>query len=186
MDLLPVPLEVFQPGGMEVAFFYFIIYSLCGWLLENGYSKLTSGVFWKDGFLKGPLKPMYGFAPLLLVISITPEASWFTVILLCFTVPTVIEYVTGWLLNKLFQQQWWDYTNIPLQLHGLICLPFSLCWLVLSIACVYILHPAVVTLYHHVNEMWHWLAPVFAVYLFIDVIWTSSWRFKQKQLSIQP
>ena len=39
-------------------FFTFIIYSFAGWVIEELYSKHSTGRFKKEGFLKGPLKPM--------------------------------------------------------------------------------------------------------------------------------
>ncbi|MEW9934864.1 putative ABC transporter permease, partial [Clostridium butyricum] len=39
-------------------FFTFIIYSFAGWIIEELYSKYSTGRFKKDGFLKEPLKPM--------------------------------------------------------------------------------------------------------------------------------
>ncbi|WP_207789336.1 putative ABC transporter permease [Neobacillus terrae] len=45
----------------------------------------------------------------------------------CFFSPGFFEYISGALLQKFFQHQWWDYSVMPIQIHGHICLPFSLC-----------------------------------------------------------
>lgn len=43
--------------------FYFTVYSFLGWVLEGSYNLYSTGTFRKEGFLKGPFKPMYGCAP---------------------------------------------------------------------------------------------------------------------------
>lgn len=45
---------------------------------------------------------------------------------------TGVEYVCGRLFNRRYQI--WDYRNVPLNLQGQICLPFTLAWCGLSAA----------------------------------------------------
>ena len=89
-----------------------------GWLLENSYSFITTREFIKPNFLWGPLKPMYGVAPLLLIFLLQQEMHWSFLLFLCFFIPSLVEYITGLLSEKLFQKKWWDYSHFPLQLHG--------------------------------------------------------------------
>lgn len=56
---------------------------------------------------------------------------------------TALEYVTGAVMERLFQVRYWDYSNNPLNVNGYICLPVSLAWGGFSIALIYILHPPV-------------------------------------------
>lgn len=149
--------------------FYFTVYAFFGWLLENCYSKLSGRGFFKPNFFLGPFKPMYGFAPLLLVYLIGPETNWLVVIFLCFFIPTFIEYISGVLLQKFFQRQWWDYSDMPLQLHGHICLPFSLCWIFLSLACLKWVHPAIVTFYGAIEILWAWIWPATILYIIAEL-----------------
>ena len=148
--------------------FYFAVYSLFGWLLENSYNYATKRKFFKANFYYGPFKPMYGFAPVLLVLFIHPESHWALVLALCFVIPTIIEYVSGALLQKFFQQQWWDYSNMPLQLHGHICLPFSLCWIVLSVVCLKWIQPAVAGFFFAIEPFWSWIWPAVVLYFIAE------------------
>lgn len=136
-----------QFEGISEIIFYFTIYSLIGWVLENSYSYFTKRRFFKPNFFHGPFKPMYGFAPVLLVYFIGPETSLGFTILLCFFIPTFIEYISGSLLQKFFRRQWWDYSDMPFQIRGHICLPFSLCWVLLSFVSLKWVHPAIVSFY---------------------------------------
>ncbi|MEQ2525917.1 putative ABC transporter permease [Bacillaceae bacterium CLA-AA-H227] len=109
--------------------YYFTLYSLFGWVLENVHSFFTRGIFLKPNFLRGPFKPMYGFAPVLLAYIISPQTNWALALFLCFLIPTVIEYVSGLFLERLSQKKWWDYSEIRLNIQGHICLTYSLCWI---------------------------------------------------------
>ncbi|MEH7274778.1 putative ABC transporter permease [Neobacillus vireti] len=155
--------------GISAVVFYFTIYSLIGWLLENTYSLVTKRKFFKPNFFLGPFKPMYGFAPVLLVYLIGPETSWPVILLLCFFIPTFIEYVSGALLQKCFQRQWWDYSDMPLQVQGHICLPFSLCWILLSFACIKWIHPVIISAYKVSELLWAWIWPAIILYFIAEL-----------------
>ena len=38
----------------------------------------------------------------------------------------ILEYATSVLMERAFHARWWDYSNLPLNLNGRICLPASL------------------------------------------------------------
>ncbi|WP_449622987.1 putative ABC transporter permease [Robertmurraya sp. Marseille-Q9965] len=123
--------------------YFFTVYSLFGWLLENFHSLFTRRLFLKPNFFLGPFKPMYGFAPVILVSFISPQTNRALTLFLCFLIPTAIEYVSGILLERLSRKKWWDYSTISLNIQGHICLTYSLCWIFLSYMCVYFLHPKI-------------------------------------------
>ena len=56
-----------------------------------------------------------------------------------------LSVLTGisFLLEKVFHNKWWDYSNLPFNLHGYICLKFSIYW---GLACTFIMdiiHPII-------------------------------------------
>ncbi|MCY7484209.1 putative ABC transporter permease [Paenibacillus alvei] len=171
---LPIPLQYTGTAANDAlaVVFYFMVYSFGGWLLENLYSKVTTGRFWKDGFLQGPFKPMYGIAPLLLLPYAEQGTHLGLLLLLCLLIPTFVEYVSGWLLEKVFYRKWWDYSSYRLQLHGHVCLSFSICWMFLSLAVVYGLHPLLKISYTHVAAIWNMVCPMFVIYFWVDMAWT--------------
>ncbi|WP_410769527.1 putative ABC transporter permease [Fontibacillus sp. BL9] len=156
--------------------FYFLLYSLFGWILENVYSFATTGVFWKEGFMKGPYKPMYGFAPLLLLLLLGESRNPLLIVLLCLAVPTAVEYVSGYLLQTLFGRQWWDYSNNRGQLHGHICLRFSLYWGILSIAFLRYIHPLMERVYAGLEPSWNIAGPALLLLFLADLAWTYKTR----------
>lgn len=161
--------DMFTMEGAAAVLFYFTIYSFFGWLLENNYNLLTKRQFLKPNFLFGPFKPMYGFAPVFLVYLVSPEADWFDILLLCFFIPTIIEYISGAMLLKFFKRQWWDYSDTPLQLHGHISLPFSIAWAVLSFLCFKCVHPMIVSLYDGIELYWGWIWGAVGLYFLADL-----------------
>jgi uncharacterized membrane protein len=179
-------LEILTIEGAAAIVFYFTVYSFIGWLLENSYNYFTKREFFNENFLFGPFKPMYGIAPVLLVNLVTPETNWAVVIILCFFIPTIVEYVSGALLQKLFQKQWWDYSDSPLQFHGHICLPFSICWGFLSLTCLNWIHPAIVFTYGVVAPFWAWIWSAVGLYFLADLVLAIRKHSLQDLLSEEP
>lgn len=171
---------------LDEALYYFLVYSLLGWMLENVYSYSTRGVFWKEGFLLGPFKPMYGFAPVILLLLVgveesqlwQPWARMIAFIALCVIVPTVVEYVSGYLLKVCFGRQWWDYSGYVGQLHGHICLRFSLYWGALSLLCLYGIQPLLSQNFLKIHSIWVYAGPLLLLIFLADFTWTTIVRRK--------
>ncbi|EKN71392.1 hypothetical protein BABA_01880 [Neobacillus bataviensis LMG 21833] len=178
--------EILTIEGAAAIVFYFTVYSFFGWLLENSYSFFTKREFFKENFLYGPFKPMYGFAPVLLVYLISPETNGLMMILLCFFIPTLVEYVSGAMLQKFFHKQWWDYSGTPMQLHGHICLPFSICWVFLSLAVVKWIHPAIASMYGVIEPYWAWVWSAAGLYFLADLVLAVRRHSLQNFLSDEP
>lgn len=115
---------------------YFLLYSIVGYMLEVVYAALVLGKFVNRGFLNGPWCPIYGFGMVIVAITLRPVSqNLFMLFIGSFIVTSVIEFVTGFVLEKVFNQKWWDYSDEPFNLGGYICLKFSLIW---GIACVFV------------------------------------------------
>ena len=89
---------------------------------------------------------------------------------------TLVELIAGWLLYTLFHARWWDYSNLPFNFHGYICLKFSILWGIAVVFAVRILHPII---QRGSSEMippdWGWpcMAVLYMIYL-IDLIVTAA------------
>lgn len=155
------------------SFFNFTIYSFLGWIVENIYCLIVTGAFQQDGFLRGPIKPMYGIGVLLLVLyNKYFKVNTFTLWFLCFIVPTLIEYLSGYMLKKFFNKTYWDYSTLRYNYKGLISLRFSLYWMFLSFTAIYILQPVIDSLYARSFNIYIRLFPFILALLVIDVIYT--------------
>lgn len=132
------------PLTLYEAFAYFFIYAFFGWIVEVAFHAITTGKFINRGFLNGPVCPIYGVGvtAILLMLGDLVEKPW-VVALVGLAFPTAIELVTGWALDVLFHNKWWDYSDRKFNLKGYICLEFSLLWCLAVVAVIEVLHPAV-------------------------------------------
>ncbi|AGK95303.1 putative ABC transporter permease [Clostridium pasteurianum] len=124
------------------AFFYFVLYSFLGWCVEVLYSFKLKGEFVNRGFLNGPFCPVYGFGAISIITLAKPfENNIIFLILSCLFFPSFIEYITGFILEKLFNTTWWDYSGTKFNLKGRICLKFSTIWFLVSLLILIFIHP---------------------------------------------
>lgn len=113
---------------------YFYIYGFLGWCSEVAFAAVAHGKFVNRGFVNGPICSIYGFGVMSVLLVLGPLKSSFWLLFggsVLFT--SVIEYLTGWVLEKVFHDKWWDYSKRPLNIKGYVCLEFSVLW---GIACV--------------------------------------------------
>ena len=151
----------------------FFFYSAGGWLLESIYCSIGEKRIINRGFLTGPLCPIYGTAALVMTILIynpfkdRPLIIFILGIVLC----DIVEYLTSYIMEKLFSARWWEYTYEFLNIKGRICLKHTLYWGIISVAFVRVLHPAVENLYAKINGEYliYILIAVLAVFT-LDVI----------------
>ena len=104
---------------MQTYFFilYFFTYGFFGWCTEVAYAATQQRKFVNRGFLNGPICPVYGIGVGVVVQFLTPfENNLFLLYITSTIVVTVIEGLTGYLMDKLFHHKWWDYTNQPLNI----------------------------------------------------------------------
>ncbi|MEG2203861.1 MAG: putative ABC transporter permease, partial [Oscillospiraceae bacterium] len=132
---------------MYRALWYFLIYAFLGWCAEVCFAAANEGKFVNRGFLNGPVCPIYGFGMLLVIHYLTPLQDK-PLILFAGSVflTSLIELVGGWILKKLFHQAWWDYSDVPFNLGGYVCLKFSLLWGLGCMLVMDLVQPLVVTL----------------------------------------
>ena len=115
-------------------FWYFLIYSFGGWVIEVIFHAVALGKVVNRGFLNGPVCPVYGFGVLSVFAMInTLQSSGYQmsdgmIFLFGIILATVVELIAGWLLDVCFHARWWDYSDKPLNFHGYICLEFSIIW----------------------------------------------------------
>ncbi|MEG0297317.1 MAG: putative ABC transporter permease [Clostridium sp.] len=154
--------------------FNFFLYSFVGWILENGFCYFKKKHFQEDGFLFLPLKPMYGIA-MTIIISLyyNISSNIFFLIGICFFVPTTVEYITGVLMRKYFNKNYWDYSDVKYNIQGIICLRFSVYWIFLTVIGVKLFQPYVVNMiYKQFISLWIIIIPVLMLALIMDLIFT--------------
>jgi len=165
-------------------FYFFIIYSFMGWCLETVYTTIIKREFVNRGFLHGPFCPIYGFATLSIIVLLKPfETNYIFLFLGSVFLTSILEYITGYVLETAFNSTWWDYSDKPYNLHGRICLSFSIIWGFISILILKVIHPYIINM---VNSVPPKLGIIFfyitLLYFIIDFIITVITIFKLKSL----
>ena len=49
---------------------------------------------------------------------------------------TFMEFISGYIINIKLGWQVWDYSNLPFNIMGQICLPFSIIWFFISLVAI--------------------------------------------------
>lgn len=125
-----------------LAFFY--IYCFFGWIFESTYVSVKKGHFVNRGFLRLPMLPIYGTgAVMMLWVSLPVRDSLLLVYTSGAIAATILEYVTGWGMERLFKVKYWDYSNQRFQLNGYICLSSTIAWGFLTVLLTEVLHPPI-------------------------------------------
>ena len=126
--------------------------------MEVAFAACKSGRFVNRGFLNGPVCPIYGFGMVGVAVLLSPlKDNLLWMYLGSAVITTVIEYITGWMLERIFHAKWWDYSDMPLNIGGYVCLLFSLIWGALCVVIVRYVHPAIAGLVEHLPN---WLTIV--------------------------
>lgn len=148
---------------------FFFVYAFLGWCTEVSYAALVTGRFVNRGFLNGPWCPVYGFGVVIVLAALEPLKNDLPLLFLGSVVLTsALEWATGFVLEKIFHQRWWDYSDQPFNLNGYICLRFSIAWGLACLFVVKLLHPSVLLVIRLVPRGLGWtllalLAAVMAV-----------------------
>lgn len=151
-------------------FVEFIFYSFLGWVWESIYCTIKEKKWADRGFLFGPVCPIYGSCVVAtsIVFSVfgflsSPDFPIWGVFIICYLGSAVAEYATSWILEKRFHARWWDYSTIPLNINGRICVPVSIAFGLAGVAIVKYLIPAVENVHTMVNPLvYEVLAIIFA------------------------
>ncbi len=124
-------------------FMLFIIFSILGWIMECLSCSIWTGKFVHNrGFLIGPYCPVYGFGFLFLYYFLSKyEDNGVLLFSISVVVPSIIEYITSVLMEKVYKARWWDYSDQPFNLNGRICLKNSILFGTVGLAFTYYVRP---------------------------------------------
>jgi len=160
---------------------YFLVYAFAGWVVEVAFQAVIRGEVQNRGFLNGPLCPIYGFGMLSVLFVVywwfgttdPAEINKGSLFLIGMVFTTLVELIGGFVLDKACHARWWDYSRMPLNFHGYICLCFSLIWGAAVVLAVDFIHPQVAMLTSWMPEnVGEIVVVVLYVILFADVVVT--------------
>ncbi len=111
---------------ISLFFMKFIIFSIIGYVVEMVTCAIMDKKIANRGFMCGPIIPIYGVGSLTIAYGLKPFANnysyIFYVVILGMVVASVVEYITSYVLEKIFHNKWWDYSQEKFNIKGRVCL----------------------------------------------------------------
>lgn len=150
----------------------FFVYSFLGWLMEVMLSLFQNHKFINRGFFIGPICPIYGFGGVAIYTLLNkymkdPIILFLMSVIIC----SVLEYFTSYIMEKIFKNRWWDYSDMKYNINGRICLEcaipfgFGACFL------MYIVNPLLSTIFNSISiNVWKVILIVLLLILLVDLI----------------
>lgn len=146
----------------------FFLYGFLGWVAEVAFAAVKERRFVNRGFLNGPICPIYGVGVSMVIHLLEPYMGNIVhLYLVAAILVTALEWLTGFALEKLFHHKWWDYSGMPMNLSGYVCVPFSLLWGAVCVFIVRVFHPLA---YKLMSFLPKWLGILLLIALTITLI----------------
>lgn len=150
--------------------FFFYFYCFFGWCFESAYVSLKEKHWVNRGFMRGPFLPLYGSgAIMMLVVSMPFQDNLVMVYIAGCIGATVLEYVTGVVMEAMFKVRYWDYSNQKFNFQGHICLSSSLAWGGLTILMTTVIHKPIIRLTEMIPEVL-----LFGIVLILTILLTMD------------
>ncbi len=168
-------------------FLVFFIFSILGYFSEIIYCYIMDGKIVNRGFLYGPYCPIYGVGAVF-ILFLLKDYLRDPIVLFVFSmiICSAIEYIASYIMEKLFNNKWWDYSNKKYNINGRVCLFNSVLFGLGGLVSVYFLFPLINRFLKLINNtLLEYLAVIFLILFIIDLIITISQINKfNKQLAI--
>lgn len=168
-------------------FILFMIYSFVGWLIEVLCKGIEDGKFVNRGFLIGPYLPIYGSGGIIMTLTLGKYYdSPVTLFVMAMFICAVLEYVTSFLLEKLFNARWWDYTRYKFNINGRICLETMIPFGVLGCLLIYWVNPFFLNILSLINNnVINIIAGILACLFLFDIFVSLKIMANFKKATIQ-
>ena len=122
---------------------YFFFYSFVGWIWESSYVSILTKRLTNRGFLTGPMLPIYGIGAVVMLCATYPvQSSDVGIFLLGLIAATMLEYVTGVVMEALFQVRYWDYSDKKFNIQGHILPKLLACMGCFYTSLIRVVHPS--------------------------------------------
>lgn len=167
-------------------FMYWFIYSFFGFIIETIYTSVPARKFQDRGFLSSPIIPIYGFGAMSVILILAPYTKNIILLfVLSFFLTSVLEYITSYVMEKLFHMRWWDYSERKFNIKGRVCLRNSLMFGGLSVILIELIHPYIISIMNLFSRSYlSRLSSIFAVIILIDFTHAVYKSAKYTQISI--
>ncbi len=140
--------------GFKMLFLLFIMYAILGWAIEVMDCYILNKKWVNRGFLIGPYCPIYGCGAVLMSLLVSNEHDVISTFLKCMAICSILEYLTSYIMEKLFHTRWWDYTTEKFNINGRICLETMTLFGLGGIAVIHLGTPAFIYDLNLLPKLW--------------------------------
>lgn len=162
-----------------------VIIEMAWCLLKNGYLESRRGMVW------GPFNFLYGAGAALLSIALyrfRNHGQWMS-FLGGMAVGSALEYFVSWAQETILGSRSWDYSNVPFNINGRICLLYSVFWGILGVVWIKRIFPLASILIQKIpqkiGKLLTWLMVVFFV-VDLAVSGLAVWRWSKRLEGVAP
>ena len=155
---------------------YFIIYSFFGFIVETIFGMLTKGVIEsRRSCFYGPFCCIYGLGAAIMIPGLQKfkHSNW-TLFIAGAIEGSAVEYVVSLIGELIFQIKWWDYSNMPFNINGRICILFTVFWGVLALGLMRLINPYIERMIDSIpKKIFNFLTIFLTIFLLFDLLFTS-------------
>lgn len=151
-------------------FLMFLIYAMVGWMIEVVNNIINTHRFVNRGFLIGPYCPIYGVGGVMITFFLSQyHDKPITLFVMAMVICAILEYMTSYIMEKLFKTRWWDYSKRKYNINGRICLETMVPFGLLGCFITYITNPMIYKLFSLMTPtVTNALAILLGILFFID------------------
>lgn len=161
-------------------FAYFIIYSVIGFIVETLFGLAKYGTLEsRQSFLYGPFCAIYGVGAIIMILSLQYfKKNYNTLFIGGCIVGSITEYLVSWIGEMILHLKWWDYSNMPFNINGRICLLYAIFWGFLGLYLMISLNPKVDRLINFIkskipSNLLQMFVVLCTIVMFIDCVSTA-------------
>lgn len=146
-------------------FLLFMVYSVAGWIMEVTCKSFEAKKVINRGFMIGPYCPIYGWGAIFITILLKRYISdWIVLFFMSMITCGILEYLTSYVMEKLFHARWWDYSRRKYNINGRICLETLVPFGLLGLTIMYITNPIILNALQSIPDN---ILNVIAIVLFV-------------------
>ena len=161
-------------------FAYFIIYSVIGFIVETLFGIARYGTLEsRQSFLYGPFCAIYGIGAIIMILSLQYfKKNYNTLFFGGCIVGSITEYLVSWIGEMILHLKWWDYSKMPFNINGRICLLYSIFWGFLGLYLMISINPKVDRLINFIKKkisinLLQIFVVLCTIFMFIDCVSTA-------------
>ena len=159
---------------ISLLFMQFLLFSIIGYVVEMITCLIVNKKLTNRGFLCGPVIPIYGVGSIALLALLTPfKESPVLVFLLGMIITTSLEYLTSYVLEKIFHNKWWDYSDQKYNINGRICLVNAFLFGIGSLIIIYFAGPYLTKFLLQIKDKYLIITSIISFVIFtLDVLYS--------------